>query len=134
MEEKYYYLNKVFFGEQERGSKEHVDSRDHKLHMLTQRVMNFGTKEALDELQAEIDHRRHVDGLFEIFSAVPSNNGNVQDYDCLREMVGAVEELCGVWSDYSLKYVGKLADTCDSQSGEKINEYIQKMRTYCQAY
>merc|ERR1711994_1235578 len=68
-------------------------------------VQTFGTTEAYEALQKEIAHRRFVDGLFaEHFSHIPENNGNVQNYDCLRLMVGEVEELCGIWSDYSLKY------------------------------
>ena len=38
----------------------------------------------------------------------------VQDYDCLEMMVTGFEEMCGRFSSYSLKYVSKLADACDT--------------------
>ena len=79
--------------------------------------MSEGTDEAYTELQKEIEHRQFVDALFEEhFSDVATSNENVQNYDCLRMMVGEVEELCGDWSEYSLKYVRKLADACDSKT------------------
>jgi len=132
---KYYQMEKMVFGEKPGSSKNHVDSRDHMLHMLSERVMKEGTPEAYEELQKEIDHRRFVDGLFaEHFSHIPENNGNVQNYDCLRLMVGEVEELCGIWSDYSLKYVRKLADACDSQSEEQVGDLIGHIGTYCTAW
>ena len=49
-------------------------------------------------------------------------------------MVDQVEELCGDWSDYSLKYVAKLADVCESMTAEEIGNLIGKISTHCRAF
>lgn len=49
-------------------------------------------------------------------------------------MVGEVEELCGSWSDYSLKYVRKLANACNSKTTEEIATLVGKIGTTCQAF
>ena len=97
--------------------------------------MSEGSKEAYAELQKEIEHRQFVDALFkEHFSDVLTSNGHVQNYDCLRMMVGKVEEFCGEWSDYSLKYVRKVADACDSKTTEQMAVLVSKIETSCTAY
>lgn len=112
-----------------------VDSRENKLHYLSQRVMSEGTPEAYAELQAEIEHRQFVDALFEEhFGEVSNASDFIEDYDCLRMMVGEVEELCGSWSDYSLKYVRKLANACNSKTTEEIAALVGKIGTTCGAF
>lgn len=57
-----------------------------------------------------------------------------QNFDCLRMMVGGVEEMCGDWSAYSLKYVRKLANACDTMSQNEISDLFVKVGNYCQAF
>ena len=92
-----------------------VDSRDHDLHYLFERVVAEGTTEAYTALQAELDHRQFIDTLFATHFEETANAPEIpQDFDCLRTMVNSVEDLCGPYSSYSLKYIRKLANLCDT--------------------
>ena len=112
------------------------DSRDHKLHALTSWAASEGTEEAYYELQKEIDHRQFVDALFKhvIDEDVPNVSDTPQNFDCLRLLVGGVEEMCGSWSDYSLKHVRKLANVCDSMSHDEVAEVYTKIGDFCGAF
>lgn len=113
---------------------EMVDSRDHDLHVAYQRVLNEGTEEAYAELQAELEHRQFVDKLFNTHVEVFANAPEIpQDFDCLRVMVGGVEDLCGPFSAYSLKYVRKLANLCDTKPEEVTNTLV-RIGEYCNAF
>ena len=115
-------------------SGEMVDSRDHDLHVAYQRVLSEGSTEAYEELQAELEHRQFIDRLFsqhvEDFANAPEIP---QDFDCLRVMVGGVEDLCGPFSAYSLKYVRKLANLCDTKPEEVTNTLV-RIGEYCNAF
>ena len=113
-----------------------VDSRDNDLAMLTNQVMSEGTEEAYDALQKEIDHRQFVDMLFTThFSDISANAPEIpQDFDCLRLMVNSVEDLCGPWSSYSLKYVRKLANACDTQEVNEVGDLLSRIGEFCAAY
>lgn len=111
-----------------------VDSRDHDLHVLYNRVVSEGTPEAYAELENELEHRQFVDKLFAThFEEVVNAPEIPQDFDCLRVMVGGVEDLCGPFSAYSLKYVRKLANLCDSKPEEVTNTLV-KIGEYCGAF
>jgi hypothetical protein len=113
---------------------EMVDSRDHDLHMLYQRVISEGTPESYEALQKELDHRQFVDSLFATHFEDVANAPEIpQDFDCLRVMVGGVEDLCGPFSAYSLKYVRKLANMCDTKPEEVVNTLV-KVGEYCHAF
>ena len=113
---------------------ETVDSRDHDLHQCYQRVVNEGTEEAYAELEAELEHRQFIDGLFATHFEDVANAPEIpQDFDCLRVMVGGVEDLCGPWSAYSLKYVRKLANMCDTKPEEVTNTLV-RVGEYCNAF
>ena len=114
-------------------SKETVDSRDHDLHVLYNRVM-AGDSEAVPEMEKELAHRTFVDKLFSThFTEMANAPENPQDFHCLRMMVGGVEEMCGPWSSYSLKYVRKLANACDTQTPDQISDLYVKIGEYCNA-
>ena len=49
-------------------------------------------------------------------------------------MVGGVEEMCGDWSDYSLKHVRKLANVCDTMSHDEVAEVYTKIGDFCGAF
>ena len=116
-------------------SKELVDSRDHDLHYLYNRVVSQGTVEAIEEMENELAHRKFVDFLFEQphFDDAANAPENPQNFDCLRMMVGGVEEMCGDWSAYSLKYVRKLANVCDTKTPEEISDIYVKIGQTCGA-
>ena len=121
---------------EQKGHVETVDSRDHKLHALTAWAAKEGSEEAYYELQKEIDHRQFIDALFKqvIDEDIPNANDTPQNFDCLRLMVGGVEEMCGDWSDYSLKHVRKLANVCDTMSHDEIAEVYTKIGDFCGAF
>ena len=111
-----------------------VDSRDHDLHFLYQRVVSEGTPEAYAELEAELQHRQFVDGLFATHFEDVANAPEIpQDFDCLRVMVGGVEDLCGPFSAYSLKYIRKLANMCDTKP-EAVTNTLVRVGEYCGAF
>jgi hypothetical protein len=95
--------------------------------------MLHGDDESYENLRKEIEHRQFVDKLFANID-VPNGPEIIEDYDCLRMMVGSVEDACGNWSAYSLKYVRKLADACHSKSADERADLIAKIGAFCQAY
>jgi len=127
-----FYYKKAMNQEQRIG--ETVDSRDHDLHQKYQRVVSEGTPEAYAELQDELEHRQFFDGLFATHFEDVANAPEIpQNFDCLRIMVGGVEDLCGPWSAYTLKYVRKLANMCDTQPEEVTNTLV-RIGEYCNAF
>ena len=118
-------------------SKDHVSSRDHDLHFYYNRVMSHGTEEDYTNLQNEIDHRQFIDNMFAtIFPAEEYANApeNPQNFDCLRMMVGGVEEMCGNWSAYSLQYVRNLANACDTKTADEVSELYVQVGQHCGAF
>ena len=112
-----------------------VDSRDHDLHFLTQQVTEVGSTESYAALQKELEHRQFVDSLFgsQHFGEMANAPETPQNFDCLRMMVGGVEEMCGDWSAYSLKYVRKLANACDTMNEDQLSDLFVKVGNFCQA-
>ena len=110
-----------------------VDSRDHNLHYLMQQTVNDPTAENFAAVHAEVEHRNRMDIVFGAEHLQVANAPEIpQNFDCLRMMVGTVEEMCGPWSDYSLKYVRKLANICDTQTEEQVAESVSKIFEACQ--
>ena len=115
-------------------SRDLVDSRDIELHYLYQRVIASGSSEDMQAMQEHLDHREFMDSLFMQFEDSPNADPIVQDYDCLRMMVGGVEEMCGPWSSYSLKYVRKIADACNTKTADEISQMYVKIGEFCSAF
>ena len=104
------------------------------MHFQCQRVLSQGTAEAYAALQKEIEHRQFTDKLFNTaFDEAVNAPETPQNFDCLRVMVEGVEDLCGTFSAYSLKYVYKLANLCDTQPEEVTNTHV-KVGDYCNAW
>ena len=72
-------------------SNDMVDSRDHDLHYLYNRVMMTGSSESMQDLQKELEHREFVDSLFNQFEVNANANTSEtrKDLECLRLMVSA---------------------------------------------
>jgi len=117
-------------------SREHVSSRDHDLHFYYNRVMSHGTQEDYDNLAKEIEHRQFIDSF--VADVLPEENANApetpQNFDCLRMMVGGVEEMCGDWTAYSLQYVRRLANICDTKSADEVSDIYVKIGQYCGSF
>jgi len=111
-----------------------IDARDHDLHVLYNEVMHSGTSEAMHALEKELQHREFMDSLFLQFETPANAPDTPQDFDCLRMMVGGVEEMCGKWSSYGLKYVRKLANICDSSDAEQVSQAYTKIGQFCGAF
>ncbi len=122
--------------DEETKPKDMVSSRDVDLHYHYNRVLREGTQEAYAELQNELEHRQYVDELFaqEHFTGVANAPEIPQNFDCLRMMVKGVEDMCGEWSAYSLKYVRKLANVCDTKTSEEVADIYVKIGEYCQTH
>jgi len=97
-------------------------------------VVNQGTPEAYAALEVELAHRQFVDTLFATHFEETANAPEIpQDFDCLRVMVESVEDLCGPYSAYSLKYIRKLANLCDTRPEEVTNTLV-KVGEYCHSF
>lgn len=126
------FLNDNLFGKQMNESQK-VDSRDHELHFLMQQAVLNPSDENIAAVHKELKHREFIDSVFSENFEVMANAPEIpQNFDCLRFMVGQVEELCGPWSAYSLKYVRKLANVCDTKTEEEIADLIAKVYNHCQ--
>ena len=113
----------------------YVDAREHDLVYLTEQASkNDATEEDLAALNKEIEHRQFFDDLFDqdFFAAEEANAADVHvnDYDCLRLMLGGVEEMCGDWSAYSLKYVRNLVTVCDTKPAVEISKIFYQIGEY----
>ena len=97
--------------------------------------MNHGTEEDYANLQKELEHRQFVDSLFaEHFDATNDAHRPIVDYDCLRMFVGGIEDMCGPWSAYSLKYVRKVATACDTKTTDELSALYTNIGQTCNAF
>ena len=116
-----------------------VNSRDAKLHYLFNIVQNGGGVDAHQALKDEIDHRMFIDKLFaETFPKHFGENANEleltvqpEDFECLRFLMEVVENNCGRFSDYSLKYVKHLVHVCENQAGQQVLEAGIRISDFC---
>ena len=53
------------------------------------------------------------------------------DFDCLRDLYYTYEEACGVFEDYSLKYVKHLVHACETESFSAILESKKSIIAIC---
>lgn len=117
-----------------------VNSRDAKLHYLFNRVTKNGGEQAHQDLKDELEHRMYIDKLFA--EAFPKHFGpyaaedfklTVQpsDYNCLRYLMSSVENSCGRFTDYSLKYVKHLVHVCENQDEAGVAEAARKVAEFC---
>ena len=111
-----------------------VDSRDGDLHFKYNQYVKTGSSEDGKALEDELHLREKMDSLFLQFDDVTGAPEIPQDFDCLRMMVGGVEESCGKWSSYGLKYVRKLANMCDTKTADEIAEARAKIHTFCTSH
>ena len=91
-----------------------VSSRDAKLMYLVNRHSRLMSSETQDELNEEIKSRRIYDDLFtEIKTTVGKpSKAETTDFNCYKDMIDSLEEVCGRTSDYGLKYFRHLFDLC----------------------
>jgi hypothetical protein len=131
MKKSFALLKSQFYGQKDEETLT-VDSRDHELHYLMHQAVLNPSLENTSAVQKELNHRDFVDGLFaENFTIVANAPEIPQNLDCLRMFVGEVEEMCGPWSAYSLKYVRKIANVCDTMTEEEIADLVAKVYTHC---
>jgi len=53
-----------------------------------------------------------------------------RNFDCLRFIMGFVEEKCGRFSDYSLKYVRNLVNICETQANT-VDGFLHRIASVC---
>jgi len=76
---------------------------------------------SLELLEQEIRHRQRVDSIFGKFN-VEDKTDIVMDYTCLKASIEHFKSICNEMSDYSLKYIRKLAIACETISSEDIKK------------
>lgn len=91
-----------------------VSSRDAKLMYLVTRHSRLMSSESQDELNAEIESRRRYDDLFTAIKLAVGKPARAAttDFNCYKDMIDSLEEVCGRTSDYGLKYFRHLYDLC----------------------
>jgi len=119
-----------------------VDSRDIAIQLLQHRIENSeGSQKKLFELKLreEVKERNRTDNIFralnkfgESFATglVPNlKMDNNFDWDCYKTAIESVENRCGKFTDYSLKYAKNLAIMC--ASGIKSKDITRAARKIC---
>ena len=111
-----------------------VDSRDVNLHYLYSKVAREGGEQAHSELIAEIESRMFHDNIYNTVFAHHANQELVaqpEDFECLRFTMDSVEESCGKFTDYSLKYVHRLVHICETEDAFGVEAAQNKISEYC---
>lgn len=92
-----------------------VDSRDVNLHYLYNNVMRDSTPENHQALMEEVEFRMKVDETFKSLNPnfVLGEHPSHIDFECYRELVSAFESDCFEFEEYSMKYMGQLAQECE---------------------
>ena len=111
-----------------------VDSRDVKLHLLSQAVQMNGTEEAHKELMAEVQHRMRSDAVFKTVFPDHVEEELVEqptDFDCLRYLVNAHDSSCTPFEDYSLKHVKHLVHQCETGTPDEISDAALRLVKAC---
>ena len=49
-------------------------------------------------------------------------------------LVTGIEDMCGEWTSYSLKYTGRLSQHCDTKSADEISNVFVQVGQYCGAF
>lgn len=75
---------------------------------------------------------KFVDQLFgEHFPMANEDYEEPQDFDCLRQLLGQLEEMCGEWSDYSLKYTKNVAHACNNKTEAELGSLMSNVFQHC---
>jgi legumain len=95
-----------------------VSSRDAKLMYLVTRHSRLMSSDSQDELNEEIKSRRLYDELFTEIKTTTGKPPKAEntDFNCYKDMIESLEEVCGHTSDYGLKYFRHLYDLCACES------------------
>lgn len=125
------------FIEGQQKAKSAVDSRDVMLNYLYNKVRRDPTPENHEALMKEVQRRMQIDELFKQLNPTfkLGSHPPVTDFDCYRELIGAFEDACFPFEDYSMKYMGHLVNECESRvyfPGAK-EQYITRLNEACSA-
>ena len=120
---------------QKKPSVDNVDSRDSDLHFWYQQTVLAKNDEARTDAEKGLHDELHSRGVYDSMFIQFDTNDNApeipQDYDCLRMMVGGVEDMCGKWTSYGLKYIRKLANMCDTYTADELSDAYAKIGQFC---
>lgn len=91
-----------------------VSSRDAKLMFLVNKHARLMSTSTQDELNMEIKSRRLYDELFTEIKGTVGKPAKAEttDFNCYKDMIDSLEEVCGHTTDYGLKYFRHLFDLC----------------------
>lgn len=105
-----------------------VSSRDVNLATLL-RTLENAPQELRDvvqiELELEMETRKRADATFSKFAEVLGANSSwgkentctgaaVTQFDCLEQSIAAYERSCGLFTDYSLRYIRNIVGACEA--------------------
>jgi len=93
-----------------------VDSRAVKLAYLLRRHEQLQTEESKKELEEELYSMEKLDSIFGELAARLDLDTNMPvgeiDFTCLKQRVKMYEAICGKLSEYGLKYIRQIQNTC----------------------
>eukprot|EP01065_Artemidia_motanka_P023087 TRINITY_DN274_c0_g1_i4.p2 TRINITY_DN274_c0_g1~~TRINITY_DN274_c0_g1_i4.p2 ORF type:complete len:421 (+),score=196.47 TRINITY_DN274_c0_g1_i4:65-1327(+) len=113
-----------------------VASRDVAIAQLFHKYVSTRSSAAAAALVAEIKEREAVDAKFAAISAqaaagrVVKENAPLVARGCHKAADAAVKEFCGGYSDYSLRHVRTMIDTCEAVSGD-ASTVVAAVRAVC---
>jgi len=121
-----------------------VDSRDVKIKTLLMRRAMTNDADTMDSLNAEIDEELANRAWWDLIvdNAVLSLAGSgvekdrlknlreaPEHFDCLKESMSGIEDHCGRFDDYSLKYVRTVVNLCEQ--GYAAQEVVTAFKRVC---
>jgi len=106
----------VTMSEKMHGKVGKVDARAVKLAYLLRRHEQLQTEESKKELEEELYSMEKLDSIFGQLAARLDLDTNMPvgeiDFKCLKQRVSMYEAICGKLSEYGLKYVRQIQNTC----------------------
>ncbi|CAK9010599.1 Vacuolar-processing enzyme (VPE) (Proteinase B) [Durusdinium trenchii] len=123
-----------------------IDSRDVALVSKFYMYLDKPTPDMARLLQEEIEHRTYVDALIrrighfaldgdaaKVEEVIPSQGGpqTPDEVTCHRTATQAFRNMCGAFTDYSLKYVATLLNLCRATMGQGTYRVIQAIQHHC---
>lgn len=102
-----------------------------KINFLSGLYKRQPTKQHLDLLLEEMRLMHKFDNLFFSLQQDLSLHGNYNPYiinfDCLKTSINKIEQKCGRLSEYSYQYIKYLAQNCENNQSDSINDIVDRI-------
>ena len=116
----------------EKAKQSRINSRDAKLHYLSNKHTKLGTIETESKLNSEIAFRHNLDLFFNRFNkkfniSEYQNIDSVSNFECLKRSVSKFKSSCKkLWDEYSLKFIKQIYLACEKTTTEEIESYFNE--------